>query len=182
MATEKQIAANRANALLSTGPRTYSGRESSKLNALRHGMTAKTLILRNEKEMDFDDFAAEMMKTLAPVGVLETEFVNRIVMCLWRLRRGAEFEAAYLNWVRERMEFERDKDFVGELIDIQLNVPQPPASSAVGQLIELVSSGPDVLGRVARHEKTLSNEITKLLKEFKGLQLERLDKEKRAAV
>lgn len=50
MATDKQIAANRANALLSTGPRTYSGRESSKLNALRHGLTAKTLILAHEKE------------------------------------------------------------------------------------------------------------------------------------
>src|SRR5260370_12898234 len=39
MATEKQIAANRANALQSTGPRTLAGRLKSSRNAYRHGLS-----------------------------------------------------------------------------------------------------------------------------------------------
>jgi hypothetical protein len=39
LATEKQLAANRANALKSTGPRTAAGREKSSRNAYRHGLS-----------------------------------------------------------------------------------------------------------------------------------------------
>jgi hypothetical protein len=39
MATEKQIAANRANAKRSTGPKTKRGRQASSRNALRHGLS-----------------------------------------------------------------------------------------------------------------------------------------------
>ena len=39
MASEKQIAANRANALRSTGPRTAVGKRRSSRNAFRHGLS-----------------------------------------------------------------------------------------------------------------------------------------------
>jgi hypothetical protein len=39
MASEKQILANRANALKSTGPRSVAGRVRSSLNAYRHGLS-----------------------------------------------------------------------------------------------------------------------------------------------
>jgi len=39
MATEKQIAANRANAARSTGPKTRMGRRASSNNALKHGLS-----------------------------------------------------------------------------------------------------------------------------------------------
>ena len=41
MASEKQIAANRRNALLSSGPRTLAGKRASSRNSLRHGLTAR---------------------------------------------------------------------------------------------------------------------------------------------
>ena len=50
MATDKQIAANRANALRSTGPKTAAGRAKSSRNALRHGLSLPT-------EMDADELA-----------------------------------------------------------------------------------------------------------------------------
>ena len=40
MATLKQIAANRANAERSTGPRTRAGKARSRLNSWKHGLTA----------------------------------------------------------------------------------------------------------------------------------------------
>jgi hypothetical protein len=39
MASEKQIAANRANAKRSTGPKTVAGKRNSSGNALRHGLS-----------------------------------------------------------------------------------------------------------------------------------------------
>ncbi len=45
MATEKQLAANRANATCSTGPKTISGKEASKFNALKHGLAAASPVL-----------------------------------------------------------------------------------------------------------------------------------------
>ena len=41
MATVKQIAANRRNAQKSTGPSTALGKQKSRFNALKHGMTAE---------------------------------------------------------------------------------------------------------------------------------------------
>jgi hypothetical protein len=39
MATEKQIAANRANAKRSTGPKTSAGKSKASRNAFRHGLS-----------------------------------------------------------------------------------------------------------------------------------------------
>ena len=39
MASEKQIAANRANAKRSTGPKTFAGKMASSCNAYRHGLS-----------------------------------------------------------------------------------------------------------------------------------------------
>jgi len=41
MATQKQIEANRLNALKSTGPRTAEGKAATRLNALQHGIFAE---------------------------------------------------------------------------------------------------------------------------------------------
>ncbi len=41
MSTDKQVAANRRNAQLSTGPKTPEGKETSKWNTLRHGCGRK---------------------------------------------------------------------------------------------------------------------------------------------
>ena len=44
MASDKQIAANRCNAMRSTGPRTRSGKARSRANSLRHGLLSKVLV------------------------------------------------------------------------------------------------------------------------------------------
>jgi hypothetical protein len=44
MASDKQIAANRRNAMRSTGPRTRSGKAHSRANSLRHGLLSKVLV------------------------------------------------------------------------------------------------------------------------------------------
>src|SRR5260370_31494731 len=59
VATEKQIAANRANAKRSTGPNTKSGRQASSRNALRHGLSC-SLPIDDSASIDVDN----LMRTL----------------------------------------------------------------------------------------------------------------------
>jgi len=58
MATKKQIAANRRNAKKCTGPKSPQGKATSSMNNLRHGLRARTIILRGEKQEDFDEIHA----------------------------------------------------------------------------------------------------------------------------
>ena len=53
MATARQVAANRRNALRSTGPRTAAGKLASSQNALRHGLTARRAFVPDEDAREF---------------------------------------------------------------------------------------------------------------------------------
>jgi hypothetical protein len=44
MISYRQVEANRRNALKSTGPKTEAGKQASRCNAVRHGLTAETVI------------------------------------------------------------------------------------------------------------------------------------------
>jgi hypothetical protein len=53
MTSWRQFQANRLNALKSTGPRTEEGKRTSRRNALRHGLTADTVIDPRGGKKDF---------------------------------------------------------------------------------------------------------------------------------
>jgi hypothetical protein len=91
--TEKQATANRENAKSSTGPNTDEGRERSKMNALKHGLTAITVTVSAERAKDYEVFRDAMFEDRAPVGALECVLVERMVACAWRLRRAVRKEA-----------------------------------------------------------------------------------------
>ena len=61
MSSLKQIEANRRNALKSTGPTTPEGKERSRRNALRHGLTAETVIAALEDAEDYQAFEATVI-------------------------------------------------------------------------------------------------------------------------
>ena len=97
MATDAQLAANRRNALRSTGPTTAEGKEASRGNALRHGLRADTLVLLpSEDAGEFAAFAAGMQRSLAPADECEEALVRRIVLVSWRLERLCRIEADLL--------------------------------------------------------------------------------------
>jgi hypothetical protein len=93
MSSFRQIEANRRNARLSTGPVTDEGKESSRQNALRHGLTAETVIDALE---DAEDYAAFEMAVIADYDAqtaVERELVLRLASLLWRLRRATAIES-----------------------------------------------------------------------------------------
>jgi hypothetical protein len=48
MTSERQKAANRANALHSTGPKTEEGKAAVRFNAFRHGLLAQDVVLQEK--------------------------------------------------------------------------------------------------------------------------------------
>jgi hypothetical protein len=93
MTTAKQVDANRRNALGSTGPRTAEGKAVSKLNGMRHGLLAQSVLLPDEDPDVFDELYDNLMAELAPIGEIEVRLTDRIAACLWRLQRVGAIEA-----------------------------------------------------------------------------------------
>jgi hypothetical protein len=94
MTSFKQIEANRRNALKSTGPTTPEGKERSRRNALRHGLTAETVIAALEDAEDYQAFEAAVISGYDAESAVERELVLRLASVLWRLRRATGIETA----------------------------------------------------------------------------------------
>ena len=93
MTSLRQVEANRRNARLSTGPVTEEGKRRSRQNAVRHGLTAETVIDALE---DADDYAAFELAVTSDYDVqtaVERELVLRLASLLWRLRRATAIES-----------------------------------------------------------------------------------------
>jgi hypothetical protein len=97
MATDAQIAANRANAGASTGPRTPEGKRGSRYNALRHGLYSRAVVLPGEDAAAFEALGAELADAWKPQGPVEAALVERLANLWWRLDRAAAVEAGLLS-------------------------------------------------------------------------------------
>ena len=111
--TPRKIEANRRNAQKSTGPNTAEGKAVSKMNALKHGLLAQTVVVRGhqfkESTNEFKKLCQEFYADLNPVGPLEEILVGQMVTATWRLRRARTAESGEIAlsvdggwWVREK--------------------------------------------------------------------------------
>src|SRR3954452_8857942 len=92
MTTYKQIDANRRNACRSTGPITQKGKLRSRRNAVRHGLTAETVIGALEDVEDYKAFEAAVIADYDAQSAVERELVLRLASLLWRIRRATKIE------------------------------------------------------------------------------------------
>src|SRR5450631_2235050 len=100
MSSLKQIEANRRNALKITGPTTPEGKERSRCNAVRHGLTAETIIAALEDSKDYEAFEAAVTSDYDAESAVERELVLRLASVLWRLRRATGIETAIFESVK----------------------------------------------------------------------------------
>lgn len=100
MISAVQVEANRRNAQLSTGPRSLRGKSVSRLNALKHGLTAQQVVLFDEMTDDFEAFVDEIVATLKPRNPVEALLAERVALRAWRLRRCYRIEATMFENVR----------------------------------------------------------------------------------
>ena len=92
-----RAATNRANAKLSTGPRTEPGKQRASLNALRHGLTARTAVLPTEDAEAYQRHVQQFLDEYAPANATETHLVHEIANTAWRLNRIPFLEAELLS-------------------------------------------------------------------------------------
>ena len=92
MTSFKQIEANRRNAQKSTGPVTQDGKLQSRRNAVRHGLTAETVIGALEDAEDYKAFEAAIIADHDAQSAVQRELVLRLASLLWRLRRATAIE------------------------------------------------------------------------------------------
>ena len=98
MATEKQFAANRQNAQKSTGPKTPEGRAAVRLNGVKHGLTAETIVLKGESQADFTSLLDSLEAEHAPTTPTEEALVVQLALANWRLRRLYHQEAGFYTY------------------------------------------------------------------------------------
>ena len=92
MTSFRQTEANRRNARKSTGPTTEEGKQRSRCNAVRHGLTAETVIGALEDAEDYKAFEAAITADYDAQSTVERELVLRLASVLWRLRRATTIE------------------------------------------------------------------------------------------
>jgi hypothetical protein len=92
MTSFRQWQANRRNARKSTGPNTEPGKQRSRCNAVRHGLTAETVIGALEDAEDYKAFEEAISADYDAQSAVERELVLRLASVLWRLRRATAME------------------------------------------------------------------------------------------
>jgi hypothetical protein len=96
MTSFRQIEANRRNALSSTGPKTEDGKRRTRHNAIRHGLTAETVVVALEDIHDYRAFEASVTADYDARTAVERELVLRLASLLWRIRRATAIETDLL--------------------------------------------------------------------------------------
>ena len=93
MSTAAQHAANAANAVHSTGPRTEEGKNRSSQNARTHGLTSRDLVVAEHEREEFEQFQSALIDELRPEGPLETTVARQLLHSAWNLQRIRRMES-----------------------------------------------------------------------------------------
>ena len=74
--------------------KTPEGIQKSAMNAVRHGLTGKTLVLCNESQAQFDALTQRYIRKFQPQDEVDMELIDDLVAARWRLQRVRLMQAA----------------------------------------------------------------------------------------
>jgi hypothetical protein len=194
MTSERQKAANQANALHSTGPKTQEGKAAVRFNAFRHGLLARDVVLPGEDADGFEDLWNQVRADLSPVGPIEEFLVDSVVNAMWRLRRLGRAETALFHSRVQGLKADRLADQVRScevsLGDFSLptHITDKAAHSEakealeqakyerdrdevlLGRAIDADAKEGDAFAKLARYERSLERSLLRDLDELRQLQ------------
>jgi hypothetical protein len=188
MTSERQKAANRANALHSTGPKTSEGKAAVRLNALRHGLLTRDVVLPGEDAEVFEELFNQVRANLSPVGPIEKFLVDRVVNAMWRLRRLERAETALFHSRIHGLKADRlaveETFFSPEITDkaAHTKVSEALAHSKyeqnrdevlLGRAIDADAKEGDAFDKLARYEGSLERSFHRALDELRRIQEKR---------
>ena len=170
MSSLKQIEANRGNALKSTGPTTQEGKERSRCNAVRHGLTAETVIADLEDADDYQAFEAAVIADYDAQTAVERELVLRLASVLWRLRRAIGIESGIFESVAKNDDPQTnpatDRIYIVTAIpprEIRAQQDVPLKTAIADRFLRLTELPTFPLDRLSRYEHLLWRQARQLV-------------------
>ena len=109
--SDARLAANRANALKSTGPRSPDGKAVSSLNGLIHGLRASIVVLPGENADDFEVIRTDLIDEFQPQTPTEQRLIDTMAASHWAVDRARKQEIAVLTrkWEDAAEQFDYDQ-------------------------------------------------------------------------
>lgn len=160
MPTDAQLAANRANAELSTGPTSPEGKLKSSHNALKTGLTGRTVVLPADDVAAYEKLVALIRQKFHPIDDYENHLVQTIADTEWRLLRIPTIETAYYALGRHELAAECAHE------------PNPQVRAAL--LLALITrTYKKDFNNLALQERRLRSQLEKLIAELNLLEEER---------
>jgi hypothetical protein len=150
----KRAAVNRANAQHSTGPISDAGKQRSSLNALTHGLTARSAVLPSEDAATHQQHCRELFEEYQPATPTETQLVQELADTAWRINRIPRLEA--------------------DLLSRAANPPSEEAAIA----FDIVDAH-RLLASLGLHGHRLSRQFQKTLDRLREIQSDRRERESR---
>ncbi len=103
--SKAKIEANRRNSRMSKGPTSVDGKARSRYNALKHGMTAKTVLLPGDDPQEFAGRLRYLQDDLQARNSLEAVVIERLAGDLWKSDRS---DRSFCNRINFRLRHESD--------------------------------------------------------------------------
>jgi hypothetical protein len=164
--SEARLAANRANAQHSTGPKTEEGKAKSSLNAVKTGLTGRTVLLPADDAIIYQQHLDRNFREFAPGSDREHALVQIIADAEWRLLRIHPLEASL--WALGL------REFAAEFADIENQTDREALIN--GKILQAYKKD---FSNLALQERRLRNHRKQDIAELKQLQQERAEKEKK---
>ena len=160
MATARQVAANTRNAKLPRGPLSAEASAAVRENAVKHGLTAKHVVMQHEDEADYHELRASIVMEYQPLTPQEHRFADQIAQNYWRLLRCRRVETATF------------ENRLGTLKDRLKIDPKAPIDNDEGISICMSNEGRD-FDTIRRYETTIERAWYRAIRELRAAQQER---------
>jgi hypothetical protein len=151
--SSRKVASARANGAKSRGPVTDAGKQSSSLNALVHGLTARTVVLFNEPAEEYQAQLGDYLEHFRPQTKPEADLVHQLAAAHWRVARYTGVESGLLE---QRMQDQEER--FGEDLD---GIPE---HHRIAMAFNAISGANSSLALLNRYQARLHNEYQRILK------------------
>jgi len=177
MTSEARIAANRRNAVKSTGPKTTVGKAIVAQNAIKHGLFARQDVIAEEEPQQYQDHRQGLLAEMSPANQMETFLAERIVSLTWRLQRAERLQNELYDFLLAR-EVERSlEDFPNELSatdqELMRRSTKTDPALAVGRMLARDYEGEKMLDRLTMHERRIEGSLYRTMHELDRCRLAR---------
>jgi hypothetical protein len=167
MPTPEDYAAKKLGSLLrdsKPGPRTEAGKARAKMNALRHGLSGRIVVLPSEDMGQYLKFSRDFVDSLYPETPLESELAQTVADGYWRLKRFRTVEEGMLALGH----YEKEGDFDADTEEVHAAFTAAKAFRANSQAFVNLSI----------YEQRIQRGIEKSMKQLREIQSERKEHRK----